>query len=66
MRTTIEVKNKREGDTIRRALELPDVRVFVILMGELAALPDDRSRIRVLRYVLDKFDDEAKHVSEAH
>lgn len=54
MRTPIEVTNRREAAALRRALADPTVRAFVLIMGELLALPTDRARRRVLTYVMDK------------
>jgi len=58
MKTTIDVVNRREGEQIRRALEDPQVRAFVKVMGTLLALNSDRARERVLRFVADKLDEE--------
>lgn len=54
MKTSIEVTNRHEGDDIRRGLNDPQVRAFVIVVGALAQLPSDRARARVLSYVQDK------------
>jgi hypothetical protein len=58
MKTKIEVQTRREGEQIRRALEDPQVRAFVLVMGTLRALPSDRARERVLRFVDDKLAEE--------
>jgi hypothetical protein len=58
MKTTIEVKDRKEAAAIRAGLENPSVRAFVLIMGVLEALPSDRARKRVLAYVADKFDEE--------
>jgi len=58
MKTSIEVLNRREGEQIRRALEDPQVRAFVKVMGTLLALPSDRSRERALRFVADQLDED--------
>lgn len=64
MTTRIDVTNRKEAAHIRRALARPDVRAFVITMGILDALPSDRSRERVLRFVDDHLDeDNAAYVS---
>lgn len=59
MKTLIDVKNRKEGDTIRVALDDPAVRAFVLIVGTLKELPTDRARIRVLEFVKDKLDEEA-------
>jgi hypothetical protein len=53
MKCSIEVKDRKEGETIRRGLAQPDVRAFVLVMGTLSQLPNDRARARVLQYVSD-------------
>ncbi len=58
MRTQIEVATRAEARQIRRGLTDPQVRAFVKVMGTLLALPSDRSRERVLRFVDDKLDEE--------
>jgi hypothetical protein len=64
MRAWIDVVNRTEADQIRRALADPQVRAFVKVMGTLLALPSDRSRERVLRFVDDKFaEDDPQYVS---
>jgi len=64
MKTTIDVANRREGEQLRRGLTDPQVRAFVKVMGTLMALPSDRARERVLRFVDDKFDEEnAQYIS---
>jgi hypothetical protein len=55
VRVGIEVKDRKEGDAIRRGLGDPAVRAFVITMGVLSTLPSDRSRERVLRFVADHY-----------
>jgi hypothetical protein len=58
MKATIEVKDRKEGESIRKGLTDDDVRAFVIVMGELRGLPSDRARRRVLDFVRDMFDEE--------
>ena len=58
MMTPIEVKNRAEGRQIRRALTDPQVRAFVLVMGSLTALATDRARERVLRFVVDKLNED--------
>jgi hypothetical protein len=55
MKARIDVRNRAEAEQIRRALADPQVRAFVKVMGTLLALPSDRSRERMLRFVDDKF-----------
>ena len=59
MKTWIEVVNRKEGEFIRRALEEPDIRAFVKVVGTLKPLPSDRARMRVLRHVADYLDEES-------
>lgn len=64
MKTPIDVASRQEGEQIRRGLTDPQVRAFVKVMGTLMALPSDRARERVLRFVDDKLDeDNAQYVS---
>jgi hypothetical protein len=68
MKTTIEVKDRKEGEHIRTGLEDPAVRAFVVIMGVLKALPSDRSRVRVLNYVndlLDERDDDGQAANQS-
>ncbi len=58
MKISIDVVTRKEGEEIRFGLANPTVRAFVKVMGALAALPSDRARERLLRYLLDKFDEE--------
>jgi hypothetical protein len=57
MKTTIEVKDRKEGDAIRRGLEDPATRAFVVVVGALSELPRDRSRQRVMAFIKDHFDE---------
>jgi hypothetical protein len=57
MKARIDVANRTEAEQIRRALADPEVRAFVQVMGELLALPSDRARERVLRFVDDHLDE---------
>jgi hypothetical protein len=59
MKAAIDVKNRREGESIRAGLEDPAVRAFVIVMGTLRALPSDRARQRVLSFVADHMEERA-------
>jgi hypothetical protein len=58
MKTSIEVADREEAEQVRRALADPQVRAFVKVMGTLLALPTDRARERVLRFVDDTLDEE--------
>jgi hypothetical protein len=55
MKASIDVKDRKEADAIRRGLEDPVVRAFVVTMCVLSTLPTDRSRERVLRFVADHY-----------
>jgi hypothetical protein len=58
MKSSFDVKDRKEADQIRRALDEPDVRAFVVVMGALLALPTDRARVRCLQWVADRIDEE--------
>jgi hypothetical protein len=49
----VEVKDRKQAKAIERALEQPEVRAFAITIGMLVQLPDDRARVRTLRYIED-------------
>jgi O-methyltransferase involved in polyketide biosynthesis len=54
MKTTIEVKDRKEGDAIKRAMDDPEIRAFVVISGVL--LPFSRStQQRVLDFVAGHF-----------
>ncbi len=57
MKTTIDVKDRREAQAIREGLLDPATRALVIVMGLLRPLASDRSRARVLTYVIDKLNE---------
>ena len=65
MKTTIDVKDRKEAAAIRLALTRPDVRAFVVIVGTLEALPSDRSRARVLNHVVDKLEEGFDFVAPA-
>ena len=60
MKANIDVKDRREADAIKLALEDSAVRAFVVVMGTLKALPNDRARRRVLQYVHDRLEEESE------
>jgi O-methyltransferase involved in polyketide biosynthesis len=53
MNVSIPVKDKKEGEVIRRGLEDPEVRAMVVISGVMADLPQD-AQARVLRFVQDR------------
>ena len=59
MKTLITVTTRKEAAAIRAALNLLDVRAFVVTMGTLAQLPSDDARRRVLTFVADTLREEA-------
>lgn len=59
MKTTIDVKDRKEGDAIRTALADPIIRAQVVIVGTLQELPSDRSRQRVLYFVRDALEEAA-------
>lgn len=58
MKTCIEVKDRKEAEAIKRALDDPTTRALVLTTGYLLAIPTDRGRKRVLNFVADKLDEE--------
>lgn len=58
MKTTIEVKDRNEGNAIKRGLDDPTVRAFTVMMGILAELPSVKARARVLQFVKESFDEQ--------
>jgi|KBSSwiStaDraftv2_1062776.scaffolds.fasta_scaffold7877485_1 hypothetical protein len=54
MKTTIEVKDRKEGDAIKRAMDDPEIRAFVVITGVLLpfSLP---TRRRMLDFVAGHF-----------
>jgi hypothetical protein len=60
MKANIDVKDRREADAIKLALEDSAVRAFVVVMGTLKSLPTDRARRRVLQYVHDRLEEESE------
>jgi len=58
MKTTIEVKDRKEAEHLRNGLEDPATRAFVVVMGALAQLPSKRAKMRVLTFVRDYFDEQ--------
>ena len=58
MKMTLPVKDRAERQAIARAFAEPELRAFMVSMGILLELPTDRSRERVLRWVVDKFDED--------
>ena len=59
MKAWIEVKDRKEAESIRRGLEDPAVRAFVVVTGALSTLPTDRARLRCLNHVADLLDEKA-------
>jgi len=57
MKTHIEVTARREGELLRAGLDDPQVRAFVKVCAILKALPTDRARSRVLRFMSELMSD---------
>lgn len=57
MKTTIEVKDRKEADLIKTALDDPATRAFVQVMDALLPL-SQRARQRVMNFVTDKLNEE--------
>jgi hypothetical protein len=64
MKTTIEVKDRKEAEHLRNGLADPTTRAFVIVMGALNSLPTPRSRLRVLNFVRDSFAEQDEHAPD--
>jgi hypothetical protein len=56
MKATIEVKDRKEADAIRTALEDPVVRAQVVVVGTLKALTP-KAQARVLLFAKDTFEE---------
>ena len=54
MKATIEVRDRKEADAIRAGLDDPELRAMVVVAGLLSQLPDDKTRQRVLNFVVSK------------
>ena len=57
MKTTIEVKDRKEADLIKTALGDPATRAFVQVVGALLPL-SPRARQRVMNFVADRLEEE--------
>lgn len=57
MKATIEVKDRKEADAIKTALEDQTTRAFVVVVGTLLPL-SPRARKRVMDFVTDKLTEE--------
>jgi len=55
----VDVPSKQHAKAIEAGLERPDVRAFVLAVGLFDALPSDRARERVLRFLMDYVNDPA-------
>lgn len=64
MKTTIEVKDRKEAEAIKAGLEDPTVRAFVVITGILSPLTK-RAQARILGYVKDHFEEESESGSES-
>jgi hypothetical protein len=63
MKTTIEVKDRKEADLIKTALDDPATRAFVQVVGALLPL-SPRAQQRVMNFVSDKLNEEREHEQE--
>jgi len=57
MKANIDVKDRKEAEYIRAALNDPIMRAQVVVLGALSTLPSARARQRVLQYVNDYFEE---------
>lgn len=53
MKAHLDVKDRDERDAVLCAWADPATRAFIITIGNLLQLPTDRSRARVLNFVVD-------------
>jgi hypothetical protein len=60
VKTTIDVKDRGEGERIKTALEHPTTRAMVNVVGSLLPLRNDDIRRRVLAMVKDQLDEDAE------
>jgi len=60
MKIKIDVKDDREAQAIRAALNDKTTRAFVVVVGNLLSLSSDRARARVLNFVADELDEAAE------
>ena len=58
MKVAIEVKNRREAEAVRSAMEHKETRALVLVLGHLLRLKSDRARARVLNFVYDSLDEQ--------
>jgi len=56
MKTTIEVKDKKEGDAIKRAMDDPEIRAFVVISGVLLPFSVP-TRKRMMAFVAGHFEE---------
>ena len=64
MKVTITVKNRTEAEAVRRAMDDPAVRAFVLVSGALLELPSQYARARVLNHVYGMVHDPDYRVEE--
>lgn len=56
MKANIEVTSRGEGEAIRAGLEDPEMRAYVVALGTMKLLPDERARLRLVKFLIDRFD----------
>ena len=54
----VELENRKDVKFVERALQDKAIKALVLASGALLGLPTDRSRQRVLKYVVDRVDEE--------
>lgn len=57
MKATIDVESRKEADLIKTALDDPQTRAFVQVVGALLPL-SERARARVMQFVSDKLEED--------
>jgi hypothetical protein len=63
MKASIDVKDRKEADAIRSALDDPAMRALVLVFGALNALDHD-DRCRIISYVTDRFVVNSEHLND--
>ena len=64
MKVSITVNNRSEAQAVRRAMDDPAVRAFVLVSGALLTLPSQAARARVLNHVYGMVHDPDYRVEE--
>jgi hypothetical protein len=60
VKVTIDIDSREEGELLRQGLKDPQVRAYVMVVGALNRLPNNRTKARVLNYVADRIRQDSK------